>query len=59
MVFVILKILWKRGHDINIIHPIPLMISGYWTRDMLLWERDSVFVLTGTEKNLWTPSRVI
>jgi hypothetical protein len=33
------------------------MISGYWTKVMLFWERDSV--LTGKEKKLWTPSKVI
>ena len=35
-----------------------LMISGYWTKDLLTWERDSVFVLTGKERGLWTPFRV-
>ena len=50
---VILKFLWERGQAI------PLMISSYWTSDMLFWERGSVFVLTGKEKRLWTLSRVI
>jgi hypothetical protein len=50
---VVLKFLWERGQDI------PLMISGYWSKDMLFWKRDSVFVLTRKEKRLWTPSRVI
>ena len=50
---IILKNFWKR--DLAV----PLMISGYWTKDMLFLERGSVFVLTGKEKRLWTPSRVI
>jgi hypothetical protein len=31
------------------------MIFGYWTKDMLFWERGFVFVLRGKEKRLWTP----
>lgn len=31
-----------------------LMISSYWTKDLLFWKRGSVFVLTGKEKRLWT-----
>jgi hypothetical protein len=40
---VILKFLWERGQAI------PLMISDYWNKDMLFWERGSVFVLTGKD----------
>ena len=35
------------------------MILSYWTKDMLFGERGYVFVLTGKEKRLWTPSKVI
>jgi hypothetical protein len=42
--FMILKLLLKRGQAI------PLMISVYWAKNMLFWERHSVFVLTGKEK---------
>ena len=50
---VILKFLWERGQAIFV------MLSSYWTKDVLFWERGSAFVLTGMEKRLWTPSRVI
>jgi hypothetical protein len=50
---VILKFLWVRGQVI------PLMISSYWTKDILFGEKGAAFVLTGKEKRLWTPSRVI
>ena len=33
--------------------------SCYWTKDMLFGEKSSVFVLTGKEKRLWNPSRMI
>jgi hypothetical protein len=49
----ILKFLWERGHAT------PLMVSGYWTKDMEFWEGGSAFVLTGKEEKAWTPSRVI
>jgi hypothetical protein len=64
----ILKILWKRGQNraglkrkeaANLSQYIPLMISGYWTKDMLFGERSSVFGLVGKWKRSWTPSRVI
>jgi hypothetical protein len=42
----ILKFLWERGQAIH------LMISSYWTKDMLFWEEGSVFVLIGKEKRL-------
>lgn len=32
---VILKLFWERGQDIH------LMISSYWMKDILLWERGS------------------
>ena len=35
------------------------MISGYWTKDMVFWERGFVFVLKGKKKRFWTPSKVI
>ena len=35
------------------------MTSGCWIKEMLFWERGSVFVLIGKEKRFWTPSRVI
>jgi hypothetical protein len=34
-------------------------ISGCWTKDMLLWERGSVFVLAGKKKRLWGSTKVI
>jgi hypothetical protein len=43
---VILTFLWERGQAI------PLMISSYWKKDMLFWERGFVFVVTGKEKRL-------
>jgi hypothetical protein len=36
-----------------------VIISGYWTKDMLFWENASAFVLTKKENRLWTPFRVI
>jgi hypothetical protein len=48
----ILKTFWERGQSINLIHSIHFMISNSWTKDMLFWERASVFVLTGKEKSL-------
>jgi hypothetical protein len=50
---VILEFLYERD---QVKH---LMISGYWIKDMLLWEKGSALVLTGKENRLWTPSRVI
>jgi hypothetical protein len=50
---VILKFLWERGQAKR------LMISGYWAKDLLFWEKGSAFVLTGKESRLWTSSRVI
>lgn len=50
---VILKFFWETGQAKH------LMISSYWTKDMLFLEKGSVFVLTGKEKGLWTPFRVI
>lgn len=47
---VTLKFLWERGQAKR------LMISGYWTKDLLFWKKVSAFVLTGKEKRLWTPS---
>lgn len=35
------------------------LILEFWTKDMLFWERGSVFVLRGKEKRLWIPSKVI
>lgn len=64
----ILKILWEGGQNRTglkreetgrLNQSIPLMISGCWIKDMLFWERGSVFVLMGKKKRLWTPSRVI
>ena len=51
--FVVILFLWERGQAKH------LMISSYWKKDMLFWERGSVFVLIGKKKRLWTPSRVI
>jgi hypothetical protein len=52
VIFMILKTFWERGQSINLIHSIHFMISNSWTKDMLFWERASVFVLTGKEKSL-------
>lgn len=40
----ILEILWERGQAINLIHFISLMISGYWTKDVLFWEKDYIYI---------------
>jgi hypothetical protein len=50
---IVLKLLMERGQAV------PMMNSRYWTKDVLFWEKGSVFVLTGKENRLWTPSRVI
>jgi hypothetical protein len=55
----ILEILWERGQATKLSQSISLMISGYWTKDMVFWERGSVFVLIRKKEGLWTPSRVI
>jgi len=31
---------------------LKLMISYYWIKDVLFWEKGSAFVLTGKEKRL-------
>ena len=46
----ILKFLWERDQAKH------LMISSYWTKDLLFWKKVSPFVLTGKKKRLWTPS---
>lgn len=60
LVLRILKI-WERGQNrtglkkketANLNQSIPLMISGYWNKDMLLWERDSVSVLIGKKDQI-------
>ena len=53
ILLVMLKFFWER--DLAI----PLMNSDYWTKDMLFWKKNSVFVLIGKENKLWLPSRVI
>jgi hypothetical protein len=50
---IILKFLWERDQVKC------LIISSYRTKGMLLWEKGSAFVLTGKEKRLWIPSKVI
>jgi hypothetical protein len=35
------------------------MILGCWTKEMLFWERGSVFVLTENLEWLWTSSKVV
>lgn len=56
---VILKVLWERGQNgaglkrkgaANLNQSIPLIISGYWTKDKLFWERSSVSALIGKKK---------
>ena len=47
------------GGYIKIPLGIPLVISGYWTKNMLFLERGFSFVLTGKVKGLWTPSKVL
>jgi hypothetical protein len=34
------------------------VITGYWTKDIAILGESSVFMLTGKEKRLWTPSRM-
>lgn len=50
-----LEILWERGQVINLIHFISLMISDYWTKNVLFWEKDSIFMLRGKKQRLRTP----
>lgn len=61
---VILKILgkeFKRDQDwrkrrLLIESIFTIEILGYWTNDMLLWERASIFVFIEEKKRFWTPS---
>lgn len=68
LVAMILKILWERGQNragpkrkelAKLNQSIPLMISGYWTKDMVFWERGSAFMLIGKKRRLWTTFTVI
>jgi hypothetical protein len=54
-----LTFFWERGQAINLIHSITLVIYGYWNKNMLLYGRSSVFVLTGKKKSVWAPSGMI
>jgi hypothetical protein len=49
--FVVILFLWERSQAKS--------FSGYWLKDMLLWEKGSTFVFTEKEIRLWAPSRVI
>ena len=42
----------KRKEAANLNQSIPLIILGYWTKAMLIWERGSIFVLLGKNKRL-------
>jgi hypothetical protein len=46
----------KHNAKLNLNQSIPLMISGYWTKNMLFWNRGSVFVLIEKAKRIWIPS---
>ena len=46
---VMLKFPWERGQAT------PLMNSSYWTKDMLFWERGSVFMVTGEGETALDP----
>lgn len=48
---VILLFFWERCQAKN--------LSGYWLKDMLVWEKDLMFLLIGKVIRPWTPSRVL
>jgi hypothetical protein len=49
--FVVILFLWERSQNKG--------FSGYWLKDMLIWEKCFVFVLLDKVISIYTPSRVI
>ena len=49
--FVVILFLWERGQNKG--------FSGYWLKDMLIWEKGFVFVFLEKVIKVFTPSRVI
>ena len=49
--FVVILFLWERGQNEG--------FSGYWLKDMLIWEKGFVFVFLERVIRLWTSSRAI
>ena len=49
--FVVILFLWERGQYKG--------FSGYWLKDMLIWEKGLVFVFLEKVISVYTPSRVI
>ena len=68
LVIMVLKVLWERDQNTtdlkskeaaNLNKSILWIILSCLTKDMLFWERGSVFVLIGKKKILWKLSKVI
>jgi hypothetical protein len=49
--FMVILFLWERGQNKS--------FSGYWPKDMLIWEKGFVFVFLDKVISVYTPSRVI
>ena len=49
--FVVILFLWERGQNKG--------FSGYWLKDMLIWEKGFVFAFLEKVISVYTPSRVI
>jgi hypothetical protein len=49
--FVVILFFWDRGQNKD--------FSGYWLKDMLIWEKYFVFVFLEKVIKLFTPSRII
>ena len=49
--FVVILFLWERGQNKG--------FSGYWLKDMLIWEKGFVFAFLEKVISVCTPSRVI
>ena len=49
--FVVILFLWERGQNKG--------FSGYWLKDMLIWEKGFVFVFLDKAISVYTPSRTI
>ena len=49
--FVVILFLWERGQNKG--------FSGYWLKDMLIWEKGFVFAFLEKVISVYTPSRVL
>jgi hypothetical protein len=49
--FVVILFLWERGQNEG--------FSGYWPKNMLIWEKGFVFVFLDKVISVYTPSRAI